>query len=222
LTPKEAYEKYIEVKKRMDNISIVGFAGPGDPMANFDKVRETVELIKKNDKEVNFCLSTNGLLISEYIEEIIKAGFLYITVTINAVEGRTGSEIYDYVIHKDKIHTEDTGAEILLEEQWKGLALLASRGIICKVNTLYLKGINDTEIEEIARLAGQKGAYIMNIKNLIPAEGSKFEHIEVASSQEINEMRKACSGYINQMYHCQQCRADSVGLLEEDRFKEFY
>ena len=222
LTPHEAYEKYIEVKKRMDNIAIVGFAGPGDPMANFEEVKETVNLIKKTDKDMKFCLSTNGLVILDHLEEIMETGFSYVTVTINAVNSGTGSKIYDYVNYKGKVYTGEPAAEILLRKQWEGLSQLVYRGVVCKINTVYLKGINDFEIEEIAKLASQKGAYIMNIKNLIPIKGTKFENLESASLSEMNDIRNVCSKYIKQMAHCKQCRADSVGLLGEDRFKEFY
>jgi len=222
LTPKEAFHKYIEVKKNLDNISIVGFAGPGDPLANFDRVKETVNLIRKTDRQVEFCLSTNGLMLREYADNIIQTGFSYITVTINTLDSEAGAQIYEYINYKGQNYAKDTAAEILMENQLEGLEYLCKRGVICKVNTLYLKGLNDFQLEDIARVVSQKGAYIMNIKNLIPAEGSKFEKLTTASEKEINEARKKCSEYIKQMLHCRQCRADSVGLLEKDRFKEFY
>ena len=34
-------------------------------------------------------------------------------------------------------------------------------------------------------------------------------------------MRDACAGNMNIMRHCRQCRADAVGLLGEDRCREF-
>lgn len=222
LTPGEASEKFIEIKKRIDNISIVGFAGPGDPLANFDKVRETANLIRKTDNKVSFCLSTNGLLVTDYIDELIEIGFSYITITVNAIDKKVGAKIYEYITYEDEILTKEPAAEILIEKQQEGLRQLVSRGITCKINTIYLKGINDFQIEDIAKMAAQKGVYIMNIKGLIPVKGSKFEKMQAASSLEINSIRKICSKYIKQMYHCRQCRADSVGLLKNDQFKEFY
>ena len=40
---------------------------------------------------------------------------------------------------------------ILLANQLSGLKYLASRGIICKVNIVVLKGINDHHIEDVVK-----------------------------------------------------------------------
>lgn len=39
--------------------------------------------------------------------------------------------------------------------------------------------------------------------------------------KELNALRNICELDIRQMRHCQQCRADAVGLLKEDRSQEF-
>jgi nitrogen fixation protein NifB len=41
------------------------------------------------------------------------------------------------------------------------------------------------------------------------------------SQEELMELQDACSGDMNMMRHCRQCRADAVGLLGEDRGDEF-
>ena len=200
LTPEQALDKFLQVKKNIFNLSIVGFAGPGDPLANFEQVRQTVELIKSVDNKVNFCLSTNGLYLPKYANEIINTGFSYVTITINAVTTATAAKIYTKV-----------DVEQLLKNQMDGLKYLASKGIFCKVNTLYLPGVNEHEIEDIARIIAENGAYMMNIKNVVPDP----------SPPSLTKIRKKCSKHIKQMSHCRQCRADSVGLLEEDRFKDY-
>jgi predicted Fe-Mo cluster-binding NifX family protein len=56
---------------------------------------------------------------------------------------------------------------------------------------------------------------------LIPTKGTKFEDMPLVSNKELNEIRKKCSVHLSQMYHCQQCRADAIGLLHKDRSIEF-
>ncbi|MDD2893227.1 MAG: NifB/NifX family molybdenum-iron cluster-binding protein, partial [Halothiobacillaceae bacterium] len=41
------------------------------------------------------------------------------------------------------------------------------------------------------------------------------------TQDELNDLQDACSGDMNMMRHCRQCRADAVGLLGEDRGSEF-
>jgi len=55
LTPQEAFEKYAIVKGKMDNLKVVGIAGPGDSLANFEETKKTLTLIREYDKDVTFC-----------------------------------------------------------------------------------------------------------------------------------------------------------------------
>ena len=38
---------------------------------------------------------------------------------------------------------------------------------------------------------------------------------------ELQDLQDSCSGDMNMMRHCRQCRADAVGMLGEDRGDEF-
>lgn len=201
LSPEEAFEKFVEVRKKIHNLTVVGFAGPGDPLANWEKVKKTAELVKTQTKDIQFCLSTNGLNLPKHADELIETGFSYITVTINAVSIETAAKIYTRV-----------DVEELLKKQMQGLEYLTSRGVTCKVNTIVLPGINEHEIEDIAQNIGQKDAFIMNIRQVLP----------VSEQICLDKIRKKCSKYVKQMYHCRQCRADAIGMLDDDRCREFY
>ncbi len=210
LSPQEAFEKFILVKNKIKNLSVVGFAGPGDALENFSEVRETVELIKQQYPDMIFCLSTNGLRLPEFVEQIINIGITHLTVTINAVEPEIAGLIYSGV-----------DPEVLLKNQQEGLAYAAKNGMICKVNTVVIKGINDSHIEEVVKKSKELGAFKSNIMPLIPVKNTKFANISAMSSKEITEIRKKCALHLTQMYHCKQCRADAIGLLGQDRSDEF-
>ena len=98
---------------------------------------------------------------------------------------------------------------------------LSERGVICKVNIVLIKGINDEHVEEVVKTVKEHGAEITNIMPLIPAEGSAFEKMPLTSNKELNEVRKKCAVHIKQMYHCKQCRADAIGTLDQDISPEF-
>jgi MoaA/NifB/PqqE/SkfB family radical SAM enzyme len=61
LSPEAALEKYLSVREKVGNLTVVGIAGPGDALANFEETKKTLELIRRHDGNVTFCLSTNGL-----------------------------------------------------------------------------------------------------------------------------------------------------------------
>ncbi len=216
LSPSEAFEKYITVKETMDNLKVVGIAGPGDALANFEQTRETLKLIREYDKEVTFCLSTNGLMLPMYAKELVELGVSHVTVTMNAVDPKIGAKIYRHVDYMGTRYDGETGAAILLANQIAGLKYLTSNGVVCKVNIVMLKGINEGHIEEVTKMAKELGCEITNIMQLIPVKGSAFEGLPLVSNKELMEIRKKCEVHIKQMHHCRQCRADAIGTLDND------
>ncbi|MCX7841670.1 MAG: nitrogenase cofactor biosynthesis protein NifB [Clostridia bacterium] len=217
LSPEEAAAKFAYAKDKVANLTVVGIAGPGDALANFPQTRKSIELIKQIDTNITFCLSTNGLMLPRFADEIIEIGVSHVTVTINSVDPEIGARIYKEVNYAGKKHTGAKAAEILIKNQLEGLSYLASRGVLCKVNIVMIKGVNDSHIEEVVKKVKACGAFMTNIMPLIPAEGSAFQNIPLTSSRELNEMRKKCEADIKQMYHCRQCRADAIGTLDDDR-----
>jgi len=221
LTPEEAFDKFLDVKSKMPNLRVVGIAGPGDALANIDNTRKAIKLIQSTDDKTIICLSTNGLMVPEYFNRIMKLGVKHITITINTIRPEIGAKIYRYVFFNGKRYYGEEGASILIKNQLDGLKMLADAGVLCKVNIVMIKGINDEYIEETVKHVKELGAAMTNIMPLIPAEGSKFEHMTQVSKVELNAMRLKCGQHLKQMYHCQQCRADAIGKLSEDRSIEF-
>ena len=216
LDPKKAFVKFKFVQSRMDNLKVVGIAGPGDALANFDEVRETLKLIRKDDPEMTFCISTNGLMLPKYGKELIELGVSHVTVTMNAVDPKITAKVYKYVQYEGVTYTGEKAAEILLKNQLEGIKYLTERNIVVKVNIVMLKGINDTHIFEITKKAKELGAQVTNIMKHIPVKGTVFGDLIATTDEEVNKIRKDCGINIKQMYHCKQCRADAVGILGQD------
>ncbi|MFZ7104292.1 MAG: nitrogenase cofactor biosynthesis protein NifB [Peptococcaceae bacterium] len=221
LSPREAEEKFRLVKAKLDNLSVIGIAGPGDALANWQETREAIERIKNTDQEIIFCLSTNGLLLPDYAQEIIELGINHVTVTVNSVQPEIGAGIYKHVNYRGRKYTGQEGAEILSANQLKGIEFLARQGVIVKVNIVMIKGINDGHIPAVVKKVKDLGTYMTNIMPLIPAPGSFFQNLPRTDEKELNLMRNLCQVDLLQMRHCKQCRADAVGLLDEDRSQEF-
>ena len=221
LSPKEAFAKYKYVKSKMPNLKVVGIAGPGDSLANFDETSKALKLIREYDPEVTFCLSTNGLMLPFYAQQLIDLGVTHVTITINGIDPKITAKVYKYIDYLGVTYTGEEGTTILLNNQLSGLKYLSDRGIVCKVNIVMLKGINDDHIEEVTKRVKELGATITNIMQMIPVKGSVFENMPLVSNKEIMDLRKKCGEHISQMYHCKQCRADAIGTLEEDQSIKF-
>ncbi|HEY5586957.1 MAG TPA: nitrogenase cofactor biosynthesis protein NifB, partial [Ruminiclostridium sp.] len=221
LTPKDAKIKFDIVKEKIGELTIVGIAGPGDALDNWDNTKKSIELIRAENPDIVFCLSTNGLMLPEYAQEIIKLGVTHVTVTVNCVDNKIGAKIYKYVNYKGKQYVGEVGAKLLLENQLKGIKLLTSQGIIVKINIVMLEGINDHHVPDVVKKMKELGVFIINIMPLIPAQGSIFENHPQTNMKDLAKMRDICELDVKQMRHCKQCRADAIGMLCEDRSQEF-
>ena len=217
LTPAQAFDHFMKVKRDMPNLTVVGIAGPGDTLANPEETFRTLEMIRKEDPNITFCMSTNGLALPEYVEDMKRVGVSHATVTINAVDPVIGAQIYKFAMYRGKKYTGETAAALLLANQMAGLRALSQAGIVSKVNTVLLKGINDGHIPQVVETARELGAVMTNIMQLIPVKGSVFENMPLVSNKELMDMRRSCEHTLKQMYHCKQCRADAVGLLGDDK-----
>lgn len=221
LSPEEAFAKYKTVKEKVPNLTVVGIAGPGDALANFDETKKTLSLIRDYDPDVTFCVSTNGLMLPYYAKELADLNVSHVTVTVNAVDPAIGAKIYKHVHFMGKYYIGEAGAALLLANQMAGIKMLIDEGIIVKINTVTLMGINDKHIEEVVKTVKDLGCFISNIMPLIPVKGSAFEDLKIATNLQINEIRDQCGTHLKQMYHCKQCRADAIGKLDEDISIEF-
>jgi nitrogenase molybdenum-iron protein alpha/beta subunit/MoaA/NifB/PqqE/SkfB family radical SAM enzyme len=221
LTPAEALERYKTLKQTLPNLTVAGIAGPGDALANFEETRETLRLIREYDPDITFCIATNGLMLPQYASELKALGVSHVTVTVNAVDPEIGAKIYRHILYMGVTYTGIEGASILLANQLAGIKMLKDSGIVCKVNCVTLKGINDSHIYDVTRKAAELGAFMTNIMPHIPVKGTAFEGLDRMSNKEIEALRERCGVNIKQMSHCRQCRSDAAGTLNEDISLDF-
>jgi len=190
-------------------ISVVGVAGPGDSLAN----EETFEFFKKlgyENPDLIKCMSTNGLLLPKYADEIAKLGVNTVTVTINAIDPEIAEDIYSFIKYDDKIYKGREAVEILIKNQLEGVEKLAKNGVIVKVNSVLIPELNDEHIKEIAKEVKKRGASLMNILPLIPL--NKLKDYPRPDCELIERVRNEVEEIIPVFRACTQCRADAYGI----------
>ncbi|MGB5868408.1 MAG: nitrogenase cofactor biosynthesis protein NifB [Arcobacteraceae bacterium] len=227
LSPEEAVKKVLYIGGEIQQLSVVGIAGPGDALANPKKTFDTFRMLQEKAPDLKLCLSTNGLRIADYIDEIEKYNVDHVTVTINTVDptGEIGAEIYPWVHWEHKKVWGKEGAKILLEKQLEGIKALTDRGILVKANSVLIPGVNDKDLPNVAKKLKSMNVFLHNIMPLLssPEFGTKFglDGVPSATDQEQMASQEACGMDMKLMKHCRQCRADAVGLIGEDRGDEF-
>ena len=210
LKPQEAIDTIKKAKELCPELSVVGIAGPGDTLAT-DAALETFALVKKNYPELICCLSTNGFRLPDRVEQIAEIGIETITVTVNAVDPQIEAQINEFVIDENGVrHEGEEGAVLLIKNQLAGIKRAAELGIVVKINSVLVPGINDEHISEVARVTSELGASLLNIIPLIPQNGMK--DIPAPSCEELDSVRKKAGEYIEVFRHCQHCRADALGI----------
>lgn len=214
MEPAEALAWYVRMKAVTKNLTVVGIAGPGDSLVNWTKTKQTIQLIREYDKDVQFCMSTNGLLLPEYVDELTKNGIEFVTVTVNAVDAIVGAKIYAYIQFNGTRIEGVKAAELLWLKQKEGIEKLVKAGICVKINTVAIPGINMEEIPNVAQIVGELGCEVQNIIPLLPVAGAAFGDLSEPKYDEISALRNKCKSYIRQMEHCTRCRADAVGSLK--------
>jgi nitrogen fixation protein NifB len=213
ITPEEAVERVRWALEEEPRIRVAGIAGPGDPLAN-EATFETFARLKEEFPGLIRCLSTNGLLLPARIERLADVGVTTLTVTINALDPEIGRRIYSYVNYRDRVLRGTEAFELLSRNQLLGLEKAVEEGMVVKVNSVLIPGVNETHLEEVARAVRHLGAYTMNIMPLIPK--AEFACITAPSVEELNRVRDACGSIMRQFRHCKQCRADAVGVPGEE------
>jgi len=213
LSPYQALVYLGHVFEAKKNISVVGIAGPGDPFANSEQTMETLRLVRQAYPEVILCLATNGLGIAPYIDELAALETGHVTVTINAVDPVVGAKVYAWVRDGKRVVGPEEGAALLIERQLSAIKSLKDAGIMVKVNSIMIPGVNDHHIVDVAKKVSEFGVDIFNCLPFHENEGSAFSHIKEPSKAAVNDVRKEAGAYILQMTHCVRCRADAVGCL---------
>lgn len=225
LKPEQAVKKALVVGAALPQLAVVGVAGPGDPLASPKRTLATFQRLAEQAPDLKLCLSTNGLGVLDHIDALLRYNITHVTLTINCLDPEIGAAIYPWILWRGKRIHGRTASEILIERQQRGLEQLIARGILVKVNSVLIPGVNDTHLPTVSQVIRAKGAFIHNIMPLIaePEHGTYYGLTgqRGPTPEELKAVQAACAGDMRLMRHCQQCRADAVGTLDEDRRAEF-
>lgn len=211
VTPDEAMDRVTALMQQPNSsaFKIMGIAGPGDPLAN-EETFETLKLVGAAFPHLIKCISTNGLNLPKYVGKLYDLDIKALTVTVNAVEPEIGAKIYEWVRWEGVNYQGEEAAKILSDNQLEGIKEICKLGLLLKVNTILVPGINDHHIPELARRIKEAGASMLNIMQLVPAY--KFGNIQPPSCQLMESVRASCETIIPQFKACKHCRADAVGI----------
>lgn len=215
LSPQQALAYLKDMKQLDPRLTVVGIAGPGDPFANPDETMETLRLVRKEFPEMLLCVATNGLNAADYIPELAQLKVSHLTITVNAINPDVGEQVYAWVRDGKRVLRGLKAAETLLEKQYEVIRLCKEHGLVVKINSILIPGINDEHVIEVAEEMSKYGADLFNCIGMCRAEGAAFDCLKEPSPETVCAVRKQAQQFLPQMEHCTRCRADAVGCLSD-------
>jgi nitrogen fixation protein NifB len=220
LTPDQAVAYLGQVLEKEPRITVAGIAGPGDPFANPKETMATIRLVREKFPQILLCLATNGLGLPPHVQELADLKVSHVSITVNAVDPEIGRHIYSWVRDGKVVYRHLAAAELLLSRQLESIAALKARGMTVKINTIIIPGVNDHHVPALAKKMAELGVDILNLMPMYPNADTPFADIPEPPKALMANLRAEATQFLPQMHHCTRCRADAVGLLEEDRTEE--
>lgn len=165
MTPRQAVNWAAATVKKNRRIRVIKITGPGEPLFN----NQTFEVLKRLNTELSgyeYSVSTNGFLLSEKVEDLVKLNVSTVEVSINAVSPYIVRKLCSRAIYGSVvIINSDEMAQRLIRSQIEGLKKCMDYGITVKVNSIYFPGVNDDDLVLVAhklRILGIKSIRIIS------------------------------------------------------------
>jgi len=209
LTPEDSLKVVERALELCPQITVAGIAGPGDTLAT-DHALETFERIHWRFPHLINCLSTNGLLLKEKATRLVSAGVRTVTVTVNSINPTELTNICSHVISNGQFLTGEDAARVLIAAQLSGIREITELGVVVKINTVLIPGVNNESVAVVAKATAEAGASLINIIPLIPQ--NEMALLRSPNCEELDAARTAAEEYLPVFRHCLHCRADACGV----------
>jgi len=158
----------------------------GEPTLRED-LDKFLSMIYGYKPDMDIAMTTNGFLLSGCADKLAKAGLKRINISLDSLRPETAKQI--------------AGGKDVLEEVLKGIEAAIGAGLRVKLNTVPLKGVNDSELLDIFAYAKKRGVmlrfieFMENNHALDGAKGLSSDEILAVITQkyELSEIQKEFS-----------------------------
>ena len=162
--------KVVEVFAR-NGISKVRLTG-GEPLVR----RGVVDLIRRiaNTKGIkDLSLTTNGVLLKEYTADLVRAGLRRINISLDTLR----PDRFAYITRRDRF-----------KEVWEGIEeAMRCRLRPVKINVVVIKGFNDDEVKDFARLSFTYPLHVRFIEFMPVGEDNGWDNERVVPHSHVME-----------------------------------
>ena len=118
-------------------------------------------------------VTTNGVLLAEKAEALYRAGIRKLNISLDTMR----PERFKSITGVDSFH-----------KVWKGIETAEKIGFDVKLNVVAMKGVNDDEFVDFAKLAVDKGFQVRFIEFMPVGSDSTWDEASYISSSDLKEM----------------------------------
>ncbi len=179
--------RYEEIHKAVQAAARLGVKGlritGGEPLVRPD-VSKLVEMLVQVDGIDDITLTTNGTLLGKYARELKAAGLQRVNISLDAFK----ADKYKKITGSDK-----------LKDVLESIEIARKVGLTpVKINTVVMRGINDDELLDFARMSISDGWHVRFIE-MMPFVNSGIEDKRLVS---VEEMMKIIQGSLGELEPC--------------------
>ncbi|GIZ07551.1 GTP 3',8-cyclase MoaA [Flavobacterium sp. UMI-01] len=138
----------------------------GEPLVRKD-AKDIINRLGKLGVELT--LTTNGILVHDFIDTFKEAGITSLNVSIDSLQ----KEKFNLITRRN-----------YFDQFWNNLALLDENGFQLKLNVVVMKGFNDNEIVDFINLTKDRNLMIRFIE-FMPFDGNKWNKDKLVSYADI-------------------------------------
>lgn len=142
----------------------------GEPLLRKD-VPDLIRILKDIQGVEEVALTTNGLLLPKYIKPMVDAGLDRVTLSLDALD--------------DSIFQQMSGKAVSVKQVLVGMDWAQDTGIPVKVNSVILRGINDSQVLPLAEFFKNRSEILRFIEFMDVGNCNGWSKIQVYSAAEI-------------------------------------
>ncbi len=159
----------ISISMGISKVRITG----GEPLVRKDALR-LCESISKLPGLGSLTLTTNGVLLSDFAEDLFRAGIRRVNISLDTLR----PERFLRIARKD-----------LFGRVWDGIMAAWRAGLSpVKLNTVIMAGVNDDEIEDLARLTFKFPFHVRFIE-FMPFQQCDYDSLFLPASRILERLR---------------------------------
>lgn len=170
LTPKAhimTADEIVTIAKTFVNLGVtkIRLTG-GEPLVRKD-AKDII--LRLGQLGVELTLTTNGILVDEFVDAFKEAGIKTLNVSIDSLQ----KEKYNQITRRDHF-----------DKLWKNINLLEANGFQIRLNVVLIKDFNENEIIDFIELTKDRNIQIRFIE-FMPFDGNKWNKEKLVSYAEI-------------------------------------